>query len=76
MIRRWTTSDSGKTNRHRLGGNRQNNATIRRIAVTRLRCHPETQDWQRARFPAGRSLQAIGRVKVLSGATPRRRPAA
>jgi transposase len=35
---------SGKTNRHRLdrGGNRQINATIHRIAVTRLRCHPET----------------------------------
>jgi transposase len=33
---------SGKTNRHRLdrGGNRQINATIHRIAVTRARCHP------------------------------------
>jgi transposase len=32
---------SGKTNRHRLdrSGNRQLNATIHRIAVTRLRCH-------------------------------------
>ena len=38
---------SGKTNRHRLdrGGNRQINATIHRIAITRLRCHPETQDY-------------------------------
>src|SRR4051812_31840654 len=38
---------SGNTNRHRLdrGGNRQINATIHRIAVTRLRCHPETQDY-------------------------------
>jgi transposase len=38
---------SGKTNRHRLdrGGNRQINATIHRIAVTRLRCHPETQNY-------------------------------
>ena len=38
---------SGKTNRHRLdrGGNRQINTTIHRIAVTRLRCHPETQDY-------------------------------
>jgi transposase len=38
---------SGKTNRHRLdrGGNRQINATIHRIAVTRLRCHPETRDY-------------------------------
>ncbi len=32
---------SGKTNRQRLdrGGNRQINATIHRIAITRLRCH-------------------------------------
>ena len=38
---------SGKTNRHRLdrGGNRQINAAIHRVAVTRLRCHPETQDY-------------------------------
>src|SRR5215216_1157129 len=38
---------SGKTNRHRLdrGGNRQINATIHRIAVTRARCHPETRDY-------------------------------
>jgi transposase len=38
---------SGKTNRHRLdrGGNRQINAAIHRIAVTRLRCHAETQDY-------------------------------
>jgi transposase len=38
---------SGNTNRHRLdrGGNRQINATIHRIAVTRLRCHPATQDY-------------------------------
>src|SRR4051812_31217078 len=38
---------SGNTNRHRLdrGGNRQINATIHRIAITRLRCHPETQDY-------------------------------
>jgi transposase len=35
----------GKTNRHRLdrGGNRQINATIHRTAVTRPRCHAETQ---------------------------------
>jgi len=35
---------SGRTNRHRLdrGGNRQINAAIHRVAVTRARCHPET----------------------------------
>jgi transposase len=38
---------SGNTNRHRLdhGGNRQLNATLHRIAVTRLRCDPETQGY-------------------------------
>src|SRR3954449_9672233 len=36
---------SGKTSRHPLhrGGNRQINAAIHRIAVTRARCHPETK---------------------------------
>jgi len=38
---------SGKTNRHRLdrGGNRQINAAIHRVAVTRARCDPQTQDY-------------------------------
>src|SRR5215208_7833417 len=38
---------SGKTNRHRLdrGANRQINAAIHRIAITRARCHPETRDY-------------------------------
>jgi transposase len=36
---------SGKTNRHRLdrGGNRQINAAIHRVAVTRARCDPQTK---------------------------------
>jgi transposase len=35
---------SGRTDRHRLdrGGNRQINAAIHRVAITRARCHPET----------------------------------
>jgi transposase len=38
---------SGNTNRHRLdrGGNRQINAAIHRIAITRARCHPQTRDY-------------------------------
>ena len=38
---------SGRTDRHRLdrGGNRQINAAIHRVAVTRARCHPETIDF-------------------------------
>jgi len=48
---------SGKTHRHRLdrGGNRQLNTAIHRIALTRARCHPETQHYlarQRASNPA------------------------
>jgi transposase len=57
---------SGKTNRHRLdrGGNRQINATIHRIAVTRLRCHPETQDYIARKRSEGKSTkQAIRCLK-------------
>lgn len=50
---------SGNTNRHRLdrGGNRQINATIHRIAVTRLRCHPETQDYIARRRAEGKTTR-------------------
>ncbi len=50
---------SGKTNRHRLdrGGNRQINATIHRIAITRLRCHAETQDYVARKRAEGRSTK-------------------
>jgi transposase len=50
---------SGKTNRHRLdrGGNRQINAAIHRVAVTRLRCHPETQDYIARKRAEGKSTQ-------------------
>jgi len=50
---------SGKTNRHRLdrGGNRQINATIHRIALTRLRCHPETQDYIARKRAEGKSTK-------------------
>ena len=50
---------SGKTNRHRLdrGGNRQINATSHRIAVTRLRCHAETQDYIARKRAEGKSTK-------------------
>jgi transposase len=50
---------SGKTNRHRLdrGGNRQINAAIHRIAVTRLRCHPETKDYIARKRAEGKSTK-------------------
>ena len=50
---------SGNTSRHRLdrGGNRQINATIHRIAVTRLRCHPETKDYIARKRAEGKSTK-------------------
>ncbi len=51
-------ASSGKTNRHRLdrGGNRQLNAALHRVALTRARCHPETRDYM-ARKRAGGQTQ-------------------
>ena len=50
---------SGKTNRHRLdrGGNRQINAAIHRVAVTRARCHPETQDYLARKRAEGKTTK-------------------
>jgi transposase len=48
---------SGKTDRHRLdrGGNRQINTAIHRVAVTRLRCHPETRAYIARKRSEGKS---------------------
>jgi transposase len=57
---------SGKTNRHRLdrGGNRQINAAIHRVAVTRARCHPETRAYiDRKRSEGKTSTEAIRCLK-------------
>ena len=57
---------SGKTNRHRLdrGGNRQINAAIHRIAITRARCHPETRDYiDRKRAEGKTTREAIRCLK-------------
>jgi transposase len=57
---------SAKTNRHRLdrGGNRQINAALHRVAVTRARCHPQTQTHlDRKRQEAKSTRQAIRRLK-------------
>jgi transposase len=50
---------SGKTNRHRLdrGGNRQINAAIHRIAITRARCHSETRDYIARKHAEGKSTR-------------------
>jgi len=48
---------SGKTNRHRLdrGGNRQINTAIHRVAVTRARCHTETQAYMARKRAEGKT---------------------
>jgi transposase len=50
---------SGKTNRHRLdrGGNRQINTAIHRVAVTRLRCHPETRAYIERKRSEGKTTK-------------------
>lgn len=52
-------ASSGKTNRHRLdpGGNRQLNATIHRIAVTRARCDPETKRYIERKKAEGKNTR-------------------
>src|SRR5919204_985720 len=50
---------SGKTNRHRLdhGGNRQINAALHRVIVTRARCHQPTRDYIARRHREGKSTR-------------------
>jgi transposase len=53
---------SGNTNRHLLdrGGNRQSNTAIHHVAVTRLRCRPETKAYvARKRAEGKTSAEAI-----------------
>jgi len=52
-------ASSGKTNRHRLdrGGNRQVNAAIHRIAVTRARCEPRTRDYIERKKAEGKTTR-------------------
>jgi transposase len=50
---------SGRTSRHRLdrGGNRQVNAAIHRVAVTRARCHPETRAYLARKRAEGKTTR-------------------
>ena len=52
---------SGKTTRHRLnrGGNRQANAALYRVVVTRLRAHQPTLNYVRRRTAEGKSKAEI-----------------
>jgi transposase len=59
-------ASSGRTNRHRLdrGGNRQINAAIHRIAITRARCDDATRDHIARKNAEGKSNRdAIRRLK-------------
>src|SRR3954466_2975049 len=50
-------ASSGNTQRWRLdrGGNRQINAALHRVIVTRVRCHPPTRDYLERPRPEGKS---------------------
>ena len=52
-------ASSGNTQRHRLdqGGNRQINAALHRVIVTRARCHPQTRDYIQRRRSEGKSTR-------------------
>ena len=52
-------ASSGNTNRHRLdpGGNRQINAALHRVAVTRARCHPQTQGYIERKKAEGKTTR-------------------
>ena len=57
---------SGRTDRHRLdrGGNRQINAAIHRVAITRARCHPETIEFLARKTTEGKThREAIRSLK-------------
>jgi transposase len=52
-------ASSGNTQRHRLdqGGNRQINAALHRVVVTRARCHQPTRDYIARRRSEGKSTR-------------------
>ncbi|WP_287747873.1 IS110 family transposase [Methylobacterium sp.] len=54
-------ASSGNTNRHRLnrGGNRQANAALYRVVITRMRGHQPTLDYVRRRTTEGKSKPEI-----------------
>ncbi len=56
-------ASSGQRVRHRLnrGGDRQLNRALHTVAVTRMRCHPETRDYEAARTQLGKSHRDIRR---------------
>jgi transposase len=77
-------ASSGRTNRHRLnrGGNRQANAALHRIVVTRMRVHGTTIDYVARRTREGKTKQEIMRclkryvAREVFGLLRKRGPAA
>ena len=71
-------ASSGNTNRHRLdrGGNRQINAALHRVAVTRARCHPQTQDYIERKKAEGKTTRDAIRCLKRHLAPPRVAPPA
>ena len=63
---------SGRTDRHRLdrGGNRQINAAIHRVAVTRARCHPETIEFVARKKTEGKTHREAIRCAQAPPRTP------
>ena len=57
-------ASSGKTVRHRLnrGGNRQANAALYTVMLTRMRNHGPTQDYVKRRTAEGKTMGEIGRM--------------
>jgi transposase len=56
-------ASSGNTQRHRLdhGGNRQINAALHRVIITRARCHQPTRDYIAKRRAEGKSTREANR---------------
>ncbi len=54
-------ASNGKTSRHRLnrGGNRQANAALYRVVITRMRSHSPTRDYVRRRMAEGKRKMEI-----------------
>jgi transposase len=71
-------ASSGNTHRHRLdrGGNRQINAALHRVIVTRARCHPPTRDYIERRRSEGKSTREATRCLKALPRPPRLAPPA
>ena len=57
-------ASSGQRTRHRLnrGGDRDLNRALHTVAITRMRCHPETRDYEAKRTAQGKTHRDIRRT--------------